>query len=100
MKSDQNSYLSCAQVRELDRRAAAIGLSTAVLMENAGRGAAKLLLSLGIHGPVVICCGKGNNGGDGLVMARHLHGAGVDVKVVLFAPPAELSPDAATNWKI
>ena len=100
MNRSPNSYLSCAQVRELDRRAAEIGLGTAVLMENAGRGAAELLLSLGVHGPVVICCGKGNNSGDGLVIARHLHHAEVDVKVLLFAQPADLSLDAATNWEI
>ena len=100
MNSNQNSYLSCAQVRELDRRAAEVGLSTAALMENAGRGAAELLLSLGIHGPVVICCGKGNNGGDGLVIARRLQHADVDVKVLLFAQPTDLSSDAMANWKI
>jgi NAD(P)H-hydrate epimerase len=68
-------------------------------MENAGRGAAETLVSLGIHGPIVICCGKGNNGGDGLVIARHLHNAEIDVKVLLFAAPADLSPDAAANWQ-
>ena len=42
-------------------------------MENAGRGAGnRLLTQLGIVGKVVICCGKGNNGGDGMVIARHL----------------------------
>lgn len=93
-------YLSCAQVRELDRRAIAdYGIPALVLMENAGRGAAETLLSLGVHGPVVICCGKGNNGGDGLVIARHLHNLEIDVKVLLFATPHDLSPDAAANWK-
>jgi NAD(P)H-hydrate epimerase len=93
-------FLSCAQVRDLDRRALTdYGIATLVLMENAGRGAAEALLSLGVHGPVVVCGGKGNNGGDGLVMARHLQRAGIDVKVLLFAVPDELSPDAATNWR-
>jgi NAD(P)H-hydrate epimerase len=95
------NYLSCAQVREIDRRAVAeYGMSLLVLMENAGRGAAETLLSLGVHGPVVICCGKGNNGGDGLVIARHLQNARIDVKVLLFAEADDLSPDAAANWKI
>jgi len=93
-------YLSCAQFRELDRRAVVdYGISSLVLMENAGRGAAETLRALGIHGPVVVCCGKGNNGGDGLVIARHLQNAEVDVKILLFAAPDELSPDAAANWK-
>ncbi len=53
-----------------------------LLMENAGRGAA--LAALGMRrseGPVVILCGKGNNGGDGFVIARHLHNHGVPVRV-------------------
>lgn len=89
------------QVRAFDRHAIdTLGIPAAVLMENAGRGAAQILQSLGIHGPVVICCGKGNNGGDGLVMARHLFNAGFDVRCLLFADPEELSADAALQWNI
>ena len=43
----------------------------------AGRGAAEVLISLGIHGRVLVCCGKGNNGGDGFVIARHLDNRGL-----------------------
>jgi len=94
-------FLSREQTRELDRRAIEeFGVPSLVLMENAGRGAAELLLSLGVHGPVAICCGKGNNGGDGLVIARHLDNHGVGVNVHLFAQPKELSPDAAIHWRI
>ena len=71
-----------------------------VLMENAGRGAAELLIELGIHGPVVVCAGKGNNGGDGFVIARHLEGHGFDARVLLFANPDDLAGDAAANWHI
>ena len=93
-------FLSCVQVRDIDRRAVSeYGMSPLVLMENAGRGAAEALLALGVHGPVIVCCGKGNNGGDGLVIARHLHNAEIEVKVLLFAAPADLSPDAAANWQ-
>ncbi|MCI0464053.1 MAG: NAD(P)H-hydrate epimerase [Gemmataceae bacterium] len=92
-------FLTREQVRALDRRAIdEFGIPGVVLMENAGRGAAELLLSLGIHGPVVICCGKGNNGGDGLVIARHLASHGVAARVLLFCRPEELSGDAATNY--
>jgi NAD(P)H-hydrate epimerase len=92
--------LTRRQVRELDRRAIEeYGVPGAVLMENAGRGAADLLISLGIHGPVVIYCGKGNNGGDGLVMARHLELRGVRVHILLFARPADLTGEAAIHYR-
>ena len=78
--------LSRAQVRELDRRAIdGYGVPGIVLMENAGRGCAELLMRLNPERlPVVILCGPGNNGGDGFVIARHLDNAGwpVDVQVV------------------
>jgi NAD(P)H-hydrate epimerase len=93
--------LSRDAVRDLDRRAIEeFGLPGVVLMENAGRGAAELLRSLGIAGPVAICCGKGNNGGDGFVIARHLDNAGVAVRVLLFARPEDLGGDAAINYQI
>src|SRR5262245_40972164 len=95
------SVLTRAQVRELDRRAIhEVGVPGEVLMENAGRNAADLLVSLAIHGPVLMCCGKGNNGGDGLVIARHLRLRGVPVRVCLFARPEELSGEAAVNYRI
>jgi NAD(P)H-hydrate epimerase len=93
--------LSCHQVRTLDRVAIEdYGIPALVLMENAGRGVADVLISLGIAGPVAICCGKGNNGGDGLVVARHLVNQGHEVKVLLFAPLHTLSTEAAVHWHI
>src|SRR5262245_49599034 len=93
--------LSRGEVRELDRRAIEeYGVPGAVLMENAGRGAAAVLLAQGVRGPVVVCCGKGNNGGDGFVIARHLDNHGVAVRVLLFADPAALTGDAATHYRI
>jgi NAD(P)H-hydrate epimerase len=93
--------LTREQVREVDRRAVdEYGMPGMVLMENAGRGVAETLLTLGVEGPVVICCGKGNNGGDGFVIARHLDNRGKQVRVLLFADPAELRGDAAANWRI
>src|SRR5580704_13369213 len=95
------NYLTRAQVREVDRRAITeFGVPGIVLMENAGRGAAELLISLGVQGSVAICCGKGNNGGDGLVIARHLDNRGIAVRVLLFAGPEELTGDAAVNVRI
>jgi NAD(P)H-hydrate epimerase len=102
--------LNRAQVREVDRRAVEeYGMSGLVLMENAGRGVAdKLCEWLNTTSPLtphtspltVICCGKGNNGGDGFVVARHLELRGLPVKVLLFADPGELTGDAAANFKI
>src|SRR5271155_5836037 len=96
-----SSYLTRAQVRDIDRRAIEeFGVPGVVLMENAGRGAAEILLSLGAGGPVAICCGKGNNGGDGFVIARHLDNHGLAVRVLLFARPDELTGDAEINFDI
>ena len=94
-------FLTREQVRALDRRAIdEFGVPGIVLMENAGRGAAEVLTRLGIHGRVVICCGKGNNGGDGFVIARHLAIHEVAVRILLFCAPEELSGDAAINQRI
>jgi len=77
-------------------------------MENAGRGAADVLCrrlpaldeQAGRRRPVVLCCGKGNNAGDGFVIARHLDLRGHAVRVLLWADPAELTGDAAVNYRI
>jgi NAD(P)H-hydrate epimerase len=93
--------LSREQSRALDRRAIEeFGVPGVVLMENAGRGTAESLLALGVAGPVAICCGKGNNGGDGFVIARHLDNRGVAVRVLLFCRPEELTGDAAVMYGI
>ncbi len=96
-----NVILTRDQSRRLDRRAIDdYGMSGLVLMENAGRGTVDVLERLGIHGPVVILCGKGNNAGDGFVIARHLEIRGHAAKVVLLFPPSELTGDAAANFAI
>lgn len=89
--------------REQSRRVDAIaieryGMTGPQLMENAGRGTADLLQSLGISGRVTICCGRGNNGGDGFVIARHLTNAGHSVKILLLADPQDLRGDARLNF--
>ncbi len=89
------------EVRDIDRRAIeTLGLAGIVLMENAGRGAAELLIELGIGGPVTVVTGKGNNGGDGFVIARHLANHGYEVRVLLFADPHDLTGDAAINYHV
>ena len=93
--------LSRADVREVDRAAIEdCGVPGVVLMENAGAGVARLLESLGITGPVAIACGKGNNGGDGFVIARHLDVAGHPVKLLLACRPDEVRGDAAVNLAV
>lgn len=93
--------LTREQVRAVDQRAMdEFHLPGVVLMENAGRGCAELLRELGVAGPVVICCGKGNNGGDGYVIARHLENAGVDVSVLVFAAAVEIGGDAGVNLAV
>jgi NAD(P)H-hydrate epimerase len=94
-------FLTRQQVRDVDRRAIEeFGMSGLVLMENAGRGCVEVLTRLGVKGPVVIACGKGNNAGDGLVIARHLDLAGIPVEVLLFSRPEERSGDALANYRI
>ncbi len=75
-------------------------MSGLVLMENAGRGCVDVLERLGISGPIVILCGKGNNAGDGFVIARHLEIRGHACRVILLCPAAELRGDAAANFAI
>ena len=70
-----------------------------ILMENAGRGCADLLAAQSPR-QVLICCGPGNNGGDGYVIARHLDLYGIPVKIALFCSPDRIRGDALTNFQI
>lgn len=93
--------LSREEVRSVDQRTIEeFGLPGIALMENAGRGVFELLVSLKAQGPIKICVGKGNNGGDGFVIARHLHNAGIPVELFLLADPGQLAGDAATNYQV
>lgn len=94
---------TAAEMRDLDRRAAAeLGIPSATLMENAGRGAARILVELlpSLGAPrrgarVAIVCGKGGNGGDGFVVARWLRRRGAQPVVLLATPPGDVTGDAA-----
>jgi NAD(P)H-hydrate epimerase len=94
--------LSRTEVRDVDRRAMdEYGLPGVVLMENAGRSAAEWLVAkLGAQDTVAIVCGKGNNAGDGFVIARHLELRGCKPVVFLAAPPESLSGDAALFFQV
>jgi hydroxyethylthiazole kinase-like uncharacterized protein yjeF len=73
------------------------GVAGVDLMERAGAGVARALERLAPDGPVMVVCGKGNNGGDGLVAARLLREVGRRVTVVCVAPPREFAGDARAN---
>jgi NAD(P)H-hydrate epimerase len=90
------------EVRELDRRAIdGFGVPGVVLMENAGRGCAELLMRLNPdRRRTFILCGPGNNGGDGFVIARHLDNAGWPVWTVDHPGTTQSTGDAAINRAI
>lgn len=94
--------LSVAISRQVDRIAIEqFGMSGLVLMENAGRGVADRLLPVASGSkPIVILCGTGNNGGDGLVVARHLLFAHLPVAIWMMGSVERLSPDALANYQI
>lgn len=95
--------LTAAQMREADRLTTErYGIASLQLMENAGTAIADVLFAEVSDLPrrkIVILCGKGNNGGDGLVVARVLHERSVAPQVILFAEPSSVQGDAATNLK-
>ncbi len=96
--------LTREQVRELDRRAIEeFGIPGVVLMENAGRGVVDVMVKVGapaLAGPIHIICGKGNNGGDGYVIARHLDALGIPVVIHRCCSPEEITGDAAVMYQI
>jgi hydroxyethylthiazole kinase-like uncharacterized protein yjeF len=90
--------LDAPHMRAVDRWAIEQrGIPSLDLMERAGQGVARAVEELVPDGPVVVVCGKGNNGGDGFVVARLLREAARDVTIGCLAAGEELSPDARTN---
>jgi hydroxyethylthiazole kinase-like uncharacterized protein yjeF len=77
-----------------------IGIPGAVLMERAGLAAAGEIVRAFPRGSAAIVSGGGNNGGDGFVVARHLHTAGWDVECLLASDPAKLPADARRNHDV
>jgi hydroxyethylthiazole kinase-like uncharacterized protein yjeF len=97
--------LTAAQMREVDRRTVELGMPSIVMMENAGHRVVEFLESS--FSPlasqrIVVLCGKGNNGGDGMVVARQLHTRihPAALHVVLLAAPEELKGDAAATLRM
>jgi ADP-dependent NAD(P)H-hydrate dehydratase / NAD(P)H-hydrate epimerase len=95
--------LSAAEMREVDRLTTArFGIPGPTLMENAGASVAEFIAQRWAklaQRRIVVLCGKGNNGGDGFVVARRLRELGAKPELYLFAVPEEMEGDAATNCK-
>ncbi len=97
--------LTAAQMREVDRRTVELGIPNIILMENAGHRVVEFLERE--YAPlnkqrIVVVCGKGNNGGDGLVAARQLY-TRVEppwVQVLMAADPGTMQGDALANYKM
>lgn len=97
--------VSAEQMREIDRRTIEAGVPSLILMENAACRFVEFLerrFAPLKAGRIVVICGKGNNGGDGLAIARQikLRGGCASLDVVLPYPASELSPDAAANLRM
>jgi hydroxyethylthiazole kinase-like uncharacterized protein yjeF len=93
--------VSAAEMREIDRSTSQrFGVPSLTLMENAGSAVARFLLTDYPHAERFgILCGKGNNGGDGFVIARKLVEAGRAVRVLLLCRPEEVRGDAAAMFQ-
>ncbi len=95
--------MTTEEMRVLELNSEYLGVSLGTLMENAGREVARVITNIEDidESRILILCGTGGNGGDGLVAARHLQEAGAFVKVVLIGDPLRISsPDTKKNWEI
>jgi len=101
---NKNMYIVTAgEMREMDKATIEFGLPGRILMENAGRGAAHILLERfpGIGAKKIgVLAGRGNNGGDGFVVARGLAQKSIDVKVYLLSRASLVKGDALANLKL
>ena len=92
------------EMRKIDRRTIEdVGVPGLLLMENAGLGVVRVIeevLSETNGRRVTVVCGKGNNGGDGMVIARHLFNRGISVRIILIGKKEQLQGDALINMRI
>ena len=93
--------VTSSEMREIDRvTSERFGVPSLTLMENAGAAVAEFAAKSYPHTKTFgVICGKGNNGGDGFVVARKLHERGKQVQLVSLADPKELRGDAAANYE-
>src|SRR5579862_2037438 len=97
--------LTSAQMNEVDRRTIESGIPGIILMENAAQRVVEVLVDKFSPLPdrrIVVVCGRGNNGGDGLAIARQLwtRFRPKSIHVILTAPAGDLNRDAAANFKM
>ncbi|MCF7874042.1 MAG: NAD(P)H-hydrate epimerase [Candidatus Omnitrophica bacterium] len=95
--------ITAGQMKKVDKAAMdEFGIPSLILMENAGRAAADIAYKMLIDkkGKVICICGKGNNGGDGFVCARHLINKGINILVFLTCSRDRLKGDAKINFSI
>ena len=94
-------FATRSEMQRLDEQAIQeYGIPSLILMENAGRASAEELMRLVSKSQISVFSGKGNNGGDGFVVARHLHNHGYKPVVFCFQKPAEMKPDPLVNFHI
>jgi len=99
-----NINLTAQQAAQIDKQAKeSLGIQPLVLMENAGRGVAEIVLDLvgeDRDSRISIFCGRGNNAGDGFVAARHLISRGRDVDIYLLTQQSQIKNEAEINLNI
>lgn len=104
MKDEKREIrLTREQARAIDKLATEkYRMPTMLLMENAARGAADVVENILQEHPsaVSVLVGPGNNGGDGLAIARHLHNRGHHVQIFLLGDAGRFKDDALVNWNI
>ncbi len=100
MKEEYN-FVTCGQMKEIEKKATEKGLSYYQMMENAGIGAADFIKKKErvADKRVLVFCGKGNNGGDGFVVARNLAQHGANIQVIL-AEGTPTTSDAISNMEL
>lgn len=93
--------LKASEMAQIDRETIeTVGIPGIVLMENASRGVAEVVYRYVKGSSVLVVCGKGNNGGDGLAAARHLYNLGYEVRVALTSQPENLKGDSKLNYEV
>ncbi|MBS1233381.1 MAG: hypothetical protein H6R42_1035, partial [Nitrospirae bacterium] len=92
--------VTAKEMKEIDSKTIReFGLSSIVLMERAGLAVSESIKELFGRKKIIVISGSGNNGGDGLVVARHLHNEGWDVNVFLTSGQNDLSKEAFVQYK-